>query len=169
MSYPGQFGGYDVDDTEQFWFAVGNHILTSFPMNEIPPGILKDFYLLRGRAIKLTKDGEVFLTRLHKSIGGEKMSVFEPLKLMHQTAMKEGLWFYSSYPSFWASPEELEQENIAGNWRWDPKNWQLRDPNEYIKQAQAKMEKACKEVNRAVDRVCDWERETGRGEKDANS
>jgi len=52
-------------------------------------------------------------------------------------ARQEGKWLWCRYHGLWFSPDQLEAENAAGRFRWGPESWKLRDPKEYLTEAEA--------------------------------
>jgi hypothetical protein len=67
------------------------------------------------------------------------MSIWEPLKELYDEAKQKGLWFYCYYQCMWFSPDELAKKNENNQLRWGPVNWQLRDPNELLKEIEQRI------------------------------
>lgn len=63
----------------------------------------------------------------------DKCSFLQPLI---EEARRRRLWLYCRYQNLWFSPAELEAENANGKFRWGPVNFELRDPLEYVAQAE---------------------------------
>lgn len=67
-------------------------------------------------------------------------------------AEAEGKWLHtnprSKLPAMWISPAELRRENTAGRLIWGPSNWVLRDPADYVAEAQADVDRALAELER---------------------
>ena len=63
---------------------------------------------------------------------------------LFEQAEREGLWFFTSHQQIWFSPRELKEQRAQGRFRWGVSNWQLRDPSEYLLQAQRELEAAQK-------------------------
>lgn len=54
-------------------------------------------------------------------------------------AEKKGLWLHTSYQDIWFSPAKLRLERAAGRFLWGATNWTLRDPQEYLAEAELKV------------------------------
>lgn len=53
---------------------------------------------------------------------------------MFEEARAKGLWFFCHYQWLWWTPDELEDQQRRGNFRWGPKNFKLRHPVELERQ-----------------------------------
>lgn len=58
--------------------------------------------------------------------------MYEPMRAMWEEAKDTDKWFYSPYHRLWFSPDELLAEWGTNHFRWGPKNWRLRNPNELL-------------------------------------
>jgi hypothetical protein len=65
----------------------------------------------------------------------------------------QDLWFYTSYQDLWFSPEELRKAQREGRFRWGPGNWQLRAPEEYLRDREQTLEAAQARLEAAKARV----------------
>ena len=63
---------------------------------------------------------------------------------MFEEARAKGLWFFCHYQQIWWTPDELEDQQSRGNFRWAAKNFKLRHPlelqRELIKELSDKQE-----------------------------
>ena len=79
-------------------------------------------------------------------------AVLFALNKLIDCAEAEGKWLHtnprSKLPAMWISPAELRRENEAGRLIWGPSNWVLRDPAEYVDEAQADVNRALAELER---------------------
>jgi len=72
----------------------------------------------------------------------------ESLKPLIEKARRAGKWLHCAYQDLWFSPEQLEQHNAAGRFRWGAVNWSLRDPQERLKEMQRSIDKTQKAFDR---------------------
>ena len=79
--------------------------------------------------------------------------IYEPLRWMFEEARLNGLWFFSSYQRLWFSPDELEEANQKGRFRWGPVNWVLRNPRERIAELVEEHEGTHRELDSIRQRV----------------
>lgn len=79
-----------------------------------------------------------------------KTDIFD-LQPLFDKAVKEGLWFHSSYQDLWFSPSELHKEQQAGRFRWGSVNWTLRHPHE-------RMSELLRRLREAEDAVAQFRR-----------
>lgn len=79
----------------------------------------------------------------------------DALDALFERARREGLWFFHNGISgqFWYSPDELQAEQENGKFIWGAVNWQLRDPHDYLRQANAAIEAAHKEYDAISIRI----------------
>jgi hypothetical protein len=68
-------------------------------------------------------------------------------------ARSGGLWFRSAYQNLWFSPDELEQHNKDGRFRWSPVNWELRSPFERLGQLKKEAADAAEAVKAFEARI----------------
>lgn len=71
------------------------------------------------------------------------------------TARRQGLWFFHQGLAgiFWFSPEELEAEQLKGNFIWGPANWTLRNPLDRLDEYRRQEEALMAERNAFIKRV----------------
>lgn len=67
---------------------------------------------------------------------------------LFERAEREKLWFFSSYQQIWFSPRELKEQQAQGKFRWGAGDWKLRDPQEYLKEAERELQQAQERFNR---------------------
>lgn len=86
-------------------------------------------------------------------------AVLFALNKLIDRAEAEGKWLHTSprskLPAMWVSPADLRRENAAGRLIWGPSNWVLRDPAEYVAEAQADVDRALAELERRKVAVAD--------------
>ncbi len=72
---------------------------------------------------------------------------------MFKQARAEGKWFWCHYQDLWFSPDALEKEQAAGSYRWGVVNWKLRDPKEWLLEAEQRRDEAQREVERIAEAI----------------
>ena len=80
------------------------------------------------------------------------MSAFTLQDLINQ-AREETKWLWCHYQDLWFSPDQLEEENRKGSFRWGPINWKLRDPSERVSEAKRRADRAAEELARVSREV----------------
>lgn len=73
-----------------------------------------------------------------------------------EQAKREHKWLFTNSMAtgrMWMAPHALAKENAAGRFVWGVDNWRLRDPEEYIAEAKATMDRAIAEWQRVSDLV----------------
>lgn len=83
----------------------------------------------------------------------ENQGIYEPLRWMFEEARANGLWFFSSYQKLWFSPDELEEANCKGRFRWGPVSWVLRNPRERIAELVEEHEETHKKIESIRQKV----------------
>ncbi len=68
------------------------------------------------------------------------------LEWLIQQARDEGKYLYCSYQNLWFSPDELEQSNKEGRFRWGAVNWVLRSPDERLEEMYKSVEYHNREI-----------------------
>jgi hypothetical protein len=65
-------------------------------------------------------------------------------------ARRTGMWFFHGGPSgpLWFSPDHLVELQARGSYRWDAKCWVLRNPREWLADAERRLKLAQEEVQR---------------------
>lgn len=81
------------------------------------------------------------------------MSEPQTLPELIEKARAEGKWLWCHYQDLWFSPDQLAAQNEAGKFRWGPVNWRLRDPQERIAEADARVAAAQAERDRIVQQI----------------
>lgn len=66
----------------------------------------------------------------------------ETLQPLLCQAREKGKWLYTSYQSIWLSPDELDAHHDQNIFLWGAANWELRDPQEHIRQLEQEVENA---------------------------
>ena len=61
-------------------------------------------------------------------------------------ARKEGKWIYCRYQDLWFSPDDLEKQNKCGRFLWGTINWEVKDPQERVKELRIAAIKALTEL-----------------------
>jgi len=59
------------------------------------------------------------------------------LEALVREAEAKGLWLFAGYQQLWFSPKGLRAAWADGRFRWGAVNWQLRDPQERVKELEA--------------------------------
>jgi hypothetical protein len=82
-------------------------------------------------------------------------SVAESLRPLIGEARATGMWLYSQSLAgiLWFSPDELAAENAKGKFCWGPINWQLRHPQEYLRQLRIDHKKYMETYENQMDRL----------------
>lgn len=75
------------------------------------------------------------------------------LEPMFEEAERTGKWFHCGYQDLWFSPKQLRAEHAKGSFIWGAVNWRLRDPQELVAEAQARVESAERELQRVRHEV----------------
>lgn len=70
------------------------------------------------------------------------MSWEHDLSALIDRAEAEGKWLFCSYQQLWFSPADLRAQNARGRFCWGAVNWQLRDPQERLAEADRAVEAA---------------------------
>lgn len=78
----------------------------------------------------------------------DKSEVTGPLNELINQAEREGKWLWCHYQDLWFSPAQLRDQNANGKFRWGVVNWQLRDPQERLDEAQRRVNAATQEAER---------------------
>lgn len=86
-------------------------------------------------------------------LNNSKEAIAGSLKPMISEARRKKLWLHAHYHNIWMSPDELEHENAQGKFLWDPINWTLRDPAEYVAEAAKAVERSQAELARVIQKV----------------
>lgn len=81
------------------------------------------------------------------------MNIELAMKPMIEEARKTNKWLYCPYQSIWFSPDELVACQTAGQFRWGPVNWILRDPEEEVENLKNKVKEAKENLSRFMIRV----------------
>jgi hypothetical protein len=68
--------------------------------------------------------------------------LMQKLNALIDKAEAEGKWLFCNYQQLWFSPAELRAHNANNRFRWGAVNWQLRDPNERLAEADRALEAA---------------------------
>lgn len=76
----------------------------------------------------------------------------DALDNMFEIARAKELWFYCNYQRLWFTPDELENEQLKGNFLRGAGNWELRKPREFFHEAREQFEKAKTQYKRALER-----------------
>ena len=82
--------------------------------------------------------------------------MIDSLQQLIEKAREEKKWLYCYYQTLWFSPDELQDENEKGKFRWGVVNWELRDPAELIEWRKSDVKKAQKELDNVIIRVAKW-------------
>jgi hypothetical protein len=61
---------------------------------------------------------------------------------LFERAKRDGLWFYTAIHQLWFSPRELKELRALGRFTWGAAYWELRDPQEYLLEAQREFDRA---------------------------
>lgn len=64
----------------------------------------------------------------------DKQEILESLAPLFKAADQNGLWFFSRYQGLWFSPDDLRKAQQKDKFVWGAVNWELRNPNEKIKE-----------------------------------
>lgn len=64
----------------------------------------------------------------------QKERILKELEPMFADANKAGLWFKSRGKGYWFSPDDLKNEQEKDHFLWGKRYWELRDPEEYLKE-----------------------------------
>lgn len=91
-----------------------------------------------------------------------EMNVVPGMESMFAEARTQGLWFFTNYQQLWFSPDELEQHQRAGTFRWGAVNWRLRPPQEYLEQLKREAGCARADYERGAARVAAAIRQQGK-------
>lgn len=73
-----------------------------------------------------------------------KASARIEMRALIAKARAEKKWIYSNTMAgeYWWSPDWLEEENTNGRFLWGAINFELRDPQDRVKQAQKRLDEA---------------------------
>jgi hypothetical protein len=65
-------------------------------------------------------------------------------------ARRTGKWFFHGGPSgpLWFSPDHLAELQARGSYCWDAQNWTLRDPRDWLVDAERRAKQAQEQVQR---------------------
>lgn len=72
----------------------------------------------------------------------DREDALKSLEPLFERAKREGLWFFCSYQAMWFSPKELRQAHSEGRFIWGAANWELRNPNDLVKEAEVEARSA---------------------------
>lgn len=72
---------------------------------------------------------------------------------LFERAKERELWFNCRYQNLWFSPEDLEEKQANGKFRWGAVNWELRDPQERIEQLRREMGRVQNELDNFTKRL----------------
>lgn len=88
----------------------------------------------------------------------ERANILASLAPLFDKARAEGLWFWSSYQDMWFSPDELAKLQAQGSFVWGVANWKLRDPHEYLAEANERVQAAIRNRDRILQSIADYMR-----------
>lgn len=83
-------------------------------------------------------------------------AVIESMRPLFERADREGLWFYMNYQGIWISPDELRAAHAGDRFLWGAVNWELRDPEELIKDLRAGLNSSQQALTSAQERITKW-------------
>ena len=67
-------------------------------------------------------------------MANKREEILKSLEPLFNEAEQKGLWFYCSYEQMWFTPKELKQMHSEDRFIWGEDNWELRNPNEGIRE-----------------------------------
>ena len=82
--------------------------------------------------------------------------VFPLLVPLIDEARRQKKWLWCSYQDMWFTPDELEDHNRQGRFRWDPGNFRLRDPMEKLAALDREIASLSAERNKMLLRIREW-------------